>query len=201
MLDKIDPVSAALLNIERDQQALASALAGGKIDSGQFESYSKMLDQVKQEVNGEAKAARDSVKAHDEQVASLRRLEAQIDPIGESFRKLREQQSQLDSAKASGMLSPVAYDTLNTKLAATCDALEKTYMQMTRAGQSAAATANAMRMIPAQLTDIIVSLASGQSPFMVLMQQGGQLKDMFGGIGPAIKGSVVICWGWRIPLP
>ncbi|HDY8799372.1 TPA: phage tail length tape measure family protein, partial [Klebsiella pneumoniae] len=33
-----------------------------------------------------------------------------------------------------------------------------------------------------------VGLSTGQSPFMVLMQQGGQLKDMFGGIGPAIKG-------------
>ena len=43
-------------------------------------------------------------------------------------------------------------------------------------------------MIPAQMTDIIVGLSTGQSPFMVLMQQGGQLKDMFGGIGPAIKG-------------
>ncbi|MFW8092477.1 phage tail length tape measure family protein, partial [Klebsiella pneumoniae] len=31
-------------------------------------------------------------------------------------------------------------------------------------------------------------LSTGQSPFMVLMQQGGQLKDMFGGIIPAIKG-------------
>ncbi|MCC7789375.1 phage tail length tape measure family protein, partial [Klebsiella pneumoniae] len=46
----------------------------------------------------------------------------------------------------------------------------------------------AMRMIPAQMTDIVVGLSTGQSPFMVLMQQGGQLKDMFGGIIPAIKG-------------
>ncbi|HCI5638992.1 TPA: phage tail length tape measure family protein, partial [Klebsiella pneumoniae] len=57
-----------------------------------------------------------------------------------------------------------------------------------KTGQSAAQTAYAMRMIPAQMTDIIVGLSTGQSPFMVLMQQGGQLKDMFGGIGPAIKG-------------
>jgi phage-related minor tail protein len=60
--------------------------------------------------------------------------------------------------------------------------------QLGKTGQSAAQTANAMRMIPAQMTDIIVGLSTGQSPFMVLMQQGGQLKDMFGGIGPAIKG-------------
>ena len=43
----------------------------------------------------------------------------------------------------------------------------------------------AMRGLPAQVTDIFTSLASGQRPMMVLLQQGGQLKDMFGGIRPA----------------
>lgn len=45
----------------------------------------------------------------------------------------------------------------------------------------------ATRGLPAQITDIFTSLASGQRPTMVLLQQGGQLKDMFGGIGPAAK--------------
>ncbi|EFU0752427.1 phage tail tape measure protein, partial [Escherichia coli] len=60
--------------------------------------------------------------------------------------------------------------------------------QLSKTGMSAKQTAFAMRMLPAQMTDIVVGLSTGQSPFMVLMQQGGQLKDMFGGIGPAIKG-------------
>ncbi|EHK64775.1 phage tail length tape measure family protein [Achromobacter arsenitoxydans] len=54
-------------------------------------------------------------------------------------------------------------------------------------GMSAKATAAAMRGVPAQFTDIIVSLQGGQRPMSVLMQQGGQLKDMFGGIGPAAR--------------
>lgn len=57
-----------------------------------------------------------------------------------------------------------------------------------RVGVSAAQAANAMRMVPAQMTDIVTQLAGGQNPLLVLTQQGGQLKDMFGGIGPAIKG-------------
>lgn len=52
---------------------------------------------------------------------------------------------------------------------------------------SAAQTAAALRMVPAQFTDIVVSLQSGQQPLTVLLQQGGQLKDMFGGIVPAAK--------------
>ncbi|WP_245966006.1 phage tail length tape measure family protein [Pseudorhodoferax soli] len=44
-----------------------------------------------------------------------------------------------------------------------------------------------MRQVPAQFTDIITSLQGGQAPLTVLLQQGGQLKDTFGGIGPAAK--------------
>lgn len=44
-----------------------------------------------------------------------------------------------------------------------------------------------MRGLPAQFTDIFTSLASGQRPMMVLLQQGGQIKDMFGGIRPALS--------------
>ncbi|EHT13985.1 phage tail protein [Klebsiella michiganensis] len=188
MLDKIDPLAAALRNLEQQQSELNTAFKSGAINTSQYDAYSKKLQETRREVTGEAQAEREAVKAHDEQVNALRRLEAQIDPVGEAFRRLNEQQRQLDTAKTSGMLSPLAYDRLNSKLAESRHALEKTQAQLGKTSQSAAQTANAMRMIPAQMTDIVVGLSTGQSPFMVLMQQGGQLKDMFGGIGPAIKG-------------
>lgn len=55
-------------------------------------------------------------------------------------------------------------------------------------GVSAKQTAAALRGVPAQFTDIITSLQGGQAPLTVLLQQGGQLKDMFGGVGAAAKG-------------
>lgn len=54
-------------------------------------------------------------------------------------------------------------------------------------GISAAQTAAALRGVPAQFTDIVTSLQGGQQPLTVLLQQGGQLKDMFGGAGAAAK--------------
>lgn len=57
----------------------------------------------------------------------------------------------------------------------------------TSAGVSARQTAAAMRNVPAQFTDIFVSLQGGQAPLTVLLQQGGQLKDMFGGVGNATR--------------
>ena len=41
--------------------------------------------------------------------------------------------------------------------------------------------------VVAQFTDIFVSLQGGQNPMTVLLQQGGQLKDMFGGVGAAAR--------------
>ena len=41
----------------------------------------------------------------------------------------------------------------------------------------------AIRMLPAQFTDIATSIAGGMPLWMVLMQQGGQISDSFGGVG------------------
>lgn len=68
------------------------------------------------------------------------------------------------------------------------------------AGVSARQTAAAMRGVPAQLTDIVVSLQAGQAPMTVLLQQGGQLKDMFGGAGNAAKALSTYVAGLVTPL-
>lgn len=54
-------------------------------------------------------------------------------------------------------------------------------------GLSAKQTTAALRQVPAQITDIVVSLQGGQAPLTVLLQQGGQLRDVFGGAVPAFK--------------
>lgn len=38
-----------------------------------------------------------------------------------------------------------------------------------------------------QTTDLFTQIASGQSPFIAIIQQGGQLKDAMGGVGNALK--------------
>lgn len=55
------------------------------------------------------------------------------------------------------------------------------------AGMSDRAHAAALRGVPAQFTDIVTSLQGGQAPLTVFLQQGGQLKDMFGGAGQAAR--------------
>lgn len=186
--DQIDPVGAAIDRIGKKYSELKGYFDRGQIDLEEYRSLAKSLDGATNELTGVAKAERDAAKAADEQKAALQRLAAQLDPISDGFRKIAANQKLLDSAKSKGMLSTEQYDSLSGKLKQMRGELELTQAQLGKTGMSARQTAFAMRMIPAQMTDIVVGLSTGQSPFMVLMQQGGQLKDMFGGIGPAIKG-------------
>ncbi len=55
------------------------------------------------------------------------------------------------------------------------------------ANLSARQLSQALRLLPAQITDIVTSLASGMPAWLVFIQQGGQLKDSFGGAGNAMK--------------
>lgn len=67
-------------------------------------------------------------------------------------------------------------------------------------GVSAGQTSNAMRQLPAQFTDIFTSLQGGMPWFTVLVQQGGQIKDSFGGVGPALSGVSSALLGMVNPL-
>src|SRR5690606_19077761 len=55
------------------------------------------------------------------------------------------------------------------------------------ASMSAAQYSQSMRMLPMQITDVVTSLASGMPVHMVAIQQGGQLRDSFGGFGAMLK--------------
>lgn len=71
---------------------------------------------------------------------------------------------------------------------------------ITDLGVSAGQTAQAMRQLPAQFTDIFTSLQGGMPFFTVLVQQGGQIKDSFGGVEPALKGVSSAVLGMVTPV-
>ncbi|WP_241625455.1 phage tail tape measure protein [Rosenbergiella epipactidis] len=147
-------------------------------------SLAKLTQAGQKAADGAGKVTR----ATQEESESLHQLLARIDPVNAALNKLDQQQQQLAKFKSKGFLDEDDFDLYSKKIDAARDHLTGMSDQLLKTGQSSKQAAWAMRMIPAQMTDIVVGLSTGQSPFMVLMQQGGQLKDMFGGIGPAIKG-------------
>lgn len=78
--------------------------------------------------------------------------------------------------------------------------LDRHNTQTNRATQSVKQFNNALRQTPAQITDIVTQLAGGQSPFLIMMQQGGQLRDMYGGFGGMLKGLATVISPMRLAV-
>lgn len=161
----------------------------------QADSLASALVKMTQAGDRAASTAGKVTKATDEEKQSLSELLDRIDPVNAALNKLDKQQQELAKFKSKGMVDTDTFELYSKRIEETRNKLTGFRDDLGKTGMSAKQTAWAMRMIPAQMTDIVVGLSTGQSPFMVLMQQGGQLKDIFGGIGPAIKGVTTYVMG------
>lgn len=134
-----------------------------------------------------AAAARQAAVTTGTQADGLQELLGRIDPAVAALGRLDDMERRLQGFKASGALDADTFADYKGKIDQAREGLSRMDSSLSRTGMSARATAAALRGVPAQLTDIVVSLQGGQAPLTVLLQQGGQLKDMFGGIGPAAR--------------
>ncbi|MFL8988689.1 phage tail length tape measure family protein [Pseudomonas sp. QLc11A] len=135
------------------------------------------------------KSAEKATKSIENEADELERLLGQIDPVTRRLGELDKQEQELAKHRnaAGSKLDKATYDEYQAKINQARAGLTRFDDSLTRTGITAKQTAAALRGVPAQFTDIATSLQGGQAPLTVLLQQGGQLKDMFGGVGPAAK--------------
>ena len=100
----------------------------------------------------------------------------------------------LDAARFDEQMSRVRrhFSGLENDARKTAGAVEQSLNRQALAAQKAGISVGqykaAMRTLPAQFTDIATQLAGGQNPWLILLQQGGQVKDSFGGMIPMFRG-------------
>ncbi|WP_137558996.1 phage tail tape measure protein, partial [Escherichia coli] len=100
----------------------------------------------------------------------------------------------LDAVRFDEQMSRVRrhFSGLDTDARKTASAVEQGLSRQALAAQKAGISVGqykaAMRTLPAQFTDIATQLAGGQNPWLILLQQGGQVKDSFGGMIPMFRG-------------
>lgn len=120
--------------------------------------------------------------------AQLKRLNLELESGGRNTAAYIEGRAKMAGADTTALAPLLAqYDQIKAKQALANAEFVKSGKVMTDYGMGVKATSAALRQVPAQFTDIIVSLQGGQAPLTVLLQQGGQLKDVFGGVGNAFK--------------
>lgn len=205
LLESIDPTLAALGKLDDQQQKLRSIHSKGLLDTDEFTHYQKILDDTRLKLTdtGEAAARAQAelaaTQAAEKQSAALKNLLGSIDPTIRAFNSLDEQHTQLVAHFEAGRINGAQFEHFNSILNQTRErlsnvpdvlpeALSRQELAARRAGISVGQYSAAMRTLPAQFTDIATQLAGGQSPFLILLQQGGQIKDQFGGVKGALTG-------------
>lgn len=180
----IDPTAAKIRRLSAAAGELDKLWQKGVVPDEEFFNLSSMiesqigkLERNKRALTEEGRAAieesRNKEKAAKSGAAFLASLEDQANAIGKTKTELLEMKAaQLGvSAQAAPFIQQLK-------------AQEK---QMGLAGLTAGQYSQAMRMLPAQITDVVTSLASGMPIWLVAIQQGGQIKDSFGGISNTFK--------------
>lgn len=139
-----------------------------------------------------------SIQTHRAEVSETDRQVSKLidryDPLGARLRRLQEDFKALDAAAKAGRIASrddARVDQVYTAMQQQMNASSASAAKFSDSTKSAALSAGQLRMatqqLPMQFTDIWVSLAAGQSPMMVLLQQGTQIKDSFGGMGSAAR--------------
>ena len=191
---KLDQATKNLIaNAQRNLAAIEAGVEANGRMSGKF------VESLGRQRGADLKVLRPYIQQLDEAIAK------QKVALGQNSQLLQRAPSLTTSFGATSFSKPLPTG-LTTSLGATAfgevasgaakaakevDSLGKRFDYTTLTAKQ---TTAALRQVPAQLTDIFVSLQGGQAPLTVLLQQGGQLKDVFGGIGPAARalGSYVV---------
>lgn len=184
LLNQLNPTNKAFERLDDWQTKLVAASKKGLLPKDQFKDYTSILDQTRDKLQrmhmsltaeGQALLAQEAATNKAKQAADefLQSLKNQTDFIGKTKTEILElKAAQMGiSQQAAPMISRLKEQ-------------EKAFLNGSiTIGQYR----NAMRQLPAQMTDIVTSLASGMPVWMVMIQQGGQIKDSFGGIGNSLK--------------
>lgn len=192
-LQQREALDALAESSDRMNTATRAATSGwqesARAQSASMNAYHNAERAREQQVAAEQRAAEAAAKAtaeFDRQQAELGKLLAAIDPVTRELEKLDSLQARLNAARGRG-IDPDVFTTYNAKLQEQRDRLLGTSDAMAVAGISAGQYRQAMRQLPMQITDVVTSLASGMPLWMVAIQQGGQIKDSFGGVGATFQ--------------
>ena len=187
----IDPTIAKMANLRKASEELDKAWQLGLVPDKEFfrlgaviESTTNKLRQQQLALTEEGRAAIAEAEAKQKATNSGRDFVASLKQQADSIGKTRAELLEMKAAQLG--VSTEAAPFINA-LKQQEQALKKQQNAMGLAGISAGQYKMAMRQLPAQITDVVTSLASGMPVWLVAIQQGGQIKDSFGGIGNTFK--------------
>ena len=180
----IDPTIKGMNRLRDTAKQLDTLWKKGVVPDDEFFRLGEILEQQETALKRNQKA----LTAEGRAALEASRQKEAATKAGQNFIKSLEQQALYAGKTAQEILELKAAQLGVSEQAAPFIAqLNNQAKGLKLAGVSAGQYAQAMRMLPAQITDVVTSLASGMPVWLVAIQQGGQIKDSFGGIGNTFK--------------
>lgn len=191
----IDPTAAKFRKLQEAAVGLDKAFAAGVIPDEEFfrlgeaiETQNNKLARSRAALTEEGRAAAQAAKdkatakaAADRFIESLQRQANAATLTREEYLKLQAAQLGV-SSQAAPIIDRIAEASERANVQ-----LENQSRAFRKSGLSAGQYKNAISQLPAQITDIGTSLAGGIPLYLIAIQQGGQIKDSFGGLGNTFR--------------
>lgn len=201
LVNRIDPVVAAYGRLDDMQEQLSTFRGAGLVGDDDFEQYSSRLNELRLQVEKSAHAATDAGRKEAAAAREAAQAEAQAAATKEQFiNRLREQAETMNLTTAELLQYKAAQLGISAEAAPFIQKITDQNAAMSKGGISAGQYAQAMRYLPMQITDVVTSLASGMPVWLVAIQQGGQIKDSFGGVGNTFKALLSIITPARLAI-
>ena len=185
-----DVIGRSVIEIYADASSFEAAMVRAAGTASKFEaaatvSAGKAAGALAGVGAGANAAAGELDKASTRAVAAIQRQIAQVELAPAAYRAFISEMRGASSEAIGPYIARLEQATkAQEKTRASTVGLAK---DLNLVGITAKQAEASLRQLPAQFTDIFTSLAGGQNPLLVFLQQGGQIKDQFGGIGNAAK--------------
>ncbi|HEW9968095.1 TPA: phage tail tape measure protein [Enterobacter cloacae] len=197
LLNKISPVNKALDELDTIQESLAKFRGKGLVGDEDFTRYNSVLETTRAKLAQVMESETAEGRARIEQAQAAQRTAA----AGKTFiDSLEEQVTAIGKTRAELLELKAAQLGVSDRAAPMIAKLKEQEEAWKSGAISAGQYRNAMRYLPMQITDIVTSLASGMPVYMVAIQQGGQLRDSFGGVGNALNAMLSMVTPARVAI-
>lgn len=182
--DTVDPTAAKMRKLSQAASDLDKLWQKGIVPDETFFQLGSMLETQISKLERNKKALTEEGRAALEESRAKEKAAA----AGKSFlADLESQAAALGKTKSELLEMKAAQLGVSAQAAPFIAQLKAQERQMKLTGISAGQYKQAMAQLPAQITDVVTSLASGMPVWLVAIQQGGQIKDSFGGVGNTFK--------------
>ncbi|QWA09520.1 phage tail tape measure protein [Sodalis ligni] len=186
LLGRIDPVVGAYARLEAMQEQLKGFNASGLLPEEEYDNYTDKINAYRIQLEQASAAATTGHKAEAAAAREAAQAEMQEQATKASFiARLKEQSETMGMTTAQLLEYKAAQLGVTAEVAPYIQKLTQQDGTVKAATLSAKEYSQALRYLPMQITDVVTSLASGMPVWLIAIQQGGQIKDSFGGIGNA----------------